>query len=145
MMKVERAHEFKEILHECFASDDALISTWHIHAGFGLEACVEKTHSDLTRYQVDIYRVSLGDKLVGYFGRECLPGHKFLSGFMIKPAFRTKEGKAEFWKLVCEQFQHEPFLVGLYKKNIPAIKFIRSLRGHFVCEIDDACFYRVGA
>lgn len=148
MMKFETLKEYRRILAECFVSDNALLNQWHVRSGRGLEACVERTFEDLKGADVTFFKVTEGTNLVGYFAKETPSRHDFLTGFFIKPEFRTKEAKAEFWNLVRSQMSAR-FYCGLYTKNLPANKFIKSSGGsviHVFTHTDgEAVFYQLGA
>ena len=145
-MEINRVKFFKGLLRECFATDADLLSTWHVCAGQGLEACVKKTHRDLGKANATVFEITDDGERVGYFGKEIAGRFQFLTGFFVKPQFRTKEKMREFWALVLSEF-NGTFLVGLYKKNKPAIEFIEKNLGQFFCEatFDDgeAVFYKV--
>lgn len=147
-MRAEIIAEYKRVLAECFVSDEGLLRKWHISSGQGLEACVEKTFADLKEAGVTFYKITSGPNLVGYFAKEACDSHQFLTGFFLKPEFRTTEAKNEFWSLVKTELK-APFFCGLYTKNLPANKFIRSSGGLpirvFTLPDGEAVFYQLGA
>lgn len=137
---------FKPLLTECFATDPDLLAKWHIKAGSGLDSCVEKTFQDLIEARVLIFRVTNDQETVGYFGKEYFEGENYLTGFFIKPQFRSQ--KSDFWALIQNEF-NGAFLCGLYKKNKPAIGFIQKFKGQPIKEVQcadgDAILFKVGA
>lgn len=133
-MTVEIITDYKSILAECFASDQALLDQWHIVAGQGLDACVEKTFYDLQFCKVTVFKVTDKENLVGYFGQEKFEGLDCLTGFFLKPEYRSQWSRSQFWKLIKKQFNDKPFYCGLYSKNTPAIKFLESHQGALIAE-----------
>ena len=127
-MKIEVIEDYKPIIAECYAGDEALINKWHQVAGSGLQSCVDKEFSDLRSVNVEFYRVTEGETLIGYFCKEEIQGFDALTGFFLMPSFRTNEMKLQFWQLVESNF-NRPFFVGLYEKNLPAKKYIESKGG----------------
>jgi hypothetical protein len=128
MMTAERTDNYRPILSECFLADKDLLELWHIYAGKGLNACLEKTFRDLQTAAVIFFTVMIHDELVGYFGKELCDNKEFLTGFFIMPDLRTNEIRTQFWSLVKAQFEL-PFHCGLYEKNVPANRFIISRGG----------------
>jgi hypothetical protein len=132
-MKPMLATNVKEMLTECFDSDPALLTHWHIAAGTGLESCVERTLNDLG--SVTVYKLMNDQDLIGYFGKEEADGELFLTGFFIKPKFRKIEVISKFWSIVLTEFKR-PFFCGLYEKNKPAISFIQRFGAYEVTELN---------
>jgi hypothetical protein len=139
--------EYKPILVECFCRDEQLLSKWHIFAGRGLDACVDKTFKDLKEAKVTFFGLIDGKNLAGYFCREAYGDQEFLTGFFLMPLFRTEKGREEFWSAVQLRFNSH-FFCGVYAKNSPAIKFIESRGGRFVRKVPltdgDAVLYELG-
>lgn len=148
MMTFERVENYRPVLRECFAADEALLRRWHIVAGKGLNACVDKTFRDLQVAGVTFYKVVAEDELVGYFAKENFYDKEFLTGFFIMPDLRNDEVKLRFWSLLKSQFE-VPFHCGLYEKNLPANKFIKSRGGREVERVHlkdgNAVHYIIGA
>ena len=147
MMRIEKTQNYRPVLHECFKSDEELLKQWHIFAGKGLSACVERTFRDLQIASVQFFKVVVADELVGYFAKEACGDKEYLSGFFLMPDMRTDEVKKTFWNLVRSQFD-QPFFCGLWEKNIPACKFIESRGGRNVQRIrladGEAVLYKIG-
>ena len=130
-MIVRACPTYKKLLRECFATDKALLEQWHIDAGKGLKACVNRTYSDMRKSRgLTVFGVYSGEAeiLVGYFGRETTKFGQFLSGFFLLPEYRTRAGKEQFWACVRTKFEGK-FACGLYDKNEPAKSFIRKCGG----------------
>jgi hypothetical protein len=147
-MKIIEVLNYKPLLKECFESDPILLEKFHIYAGQGLDACVNKTYQDLQEMNVTLFKIEKNSELVGYFAKELFDSKEYLTGFFIVPKFRTKEFKNEFWNLIKKEFKPS-FFCGLFEKNIPANKFIKSNGGKIVkqCMISDgsAILYEIGA
>jgi hypothetical protein len=125
----QRVENYKQIIHECFLQDQALLDKWHIEAGNGLEKCVERTFKDMSDAKVEFYAVTDRNfDLVGYFGKELTHGTEFLTGFFVCPKYRNQKDLSQFWSLVKSNFK-KPFYCGLYDKNKPAINFITKNNG----------------
>lgn len=69
------------------------------------------------------------EELVGYFGKEVVNDSLFLTGFFIKPKFRTKKFIKEFWDNVNTEFNNKNFYCAIYEKNIPAVNFLKRNGG----------------
>lgn len=147
-MEIRLELSFKEILTDCFQADCDLLKRWHIFSGRGLKACVDKTFKDLKTARVMMFSLRKSGRLCGYFCRENCDGHQFLTGFFLKPEYRTPEGRAEFWNVIQQEFR-KPFYCGLYDKNQPAKRFIESRGAMLVkkVEVQDglAALYKIGA
>ncbi len=148
MFKLELVENYKDLLKECFSTDKNLIEKWHIDSGKDIDACVEKTFNDLQDCKVNVYQITNDDELVGYFGKEDCEHGIFLTGFFLLPKFRTEEYKKEFWHCIALKFK-EPYFCGLYEKNVPANKFIKSSGGVLVKSTNISnnlvSVYRMGA
>lgn len=115
------------IIKECFAADKDLLTTYHIEATKGLDACVNRTCKDLTTSNIDVYKIMFSNEIVGFFGIENLVDMKALTGFFLKPEFRDK--KKEFWNCIESEIKDPTFLCGIYKKNVRASKFLEKRNG----------------
>lgn len=124
MLKVTIVDDYKNILKECFESDNDFVSKWHNEAGNGLESCINKTYSDLKCLNLKFYSLYNSNDLVGYFGKELVGSVLFLTGFFIKPEYRNNKYIKIFWDTVHKEFEGKTFFVGIYDKNIPAKKFL---------------------
>jgi hypothetical protein len=119
---------YRDVLFECFSEDEAFLNRWHIEAGKGINACVDTTLADLQLSNATFCIVHEESDLVGYFAKEVLPESTFLCAFFVRPKYRTKEFLQQFWQLVKSHF-NSSFYVGLFDRNIPAIKFISKNNG----------------
>lgn len=148
MFKKEVVKNYKELIQFCFLTDSDLTEKWHISAGKGINTCVEKTVNDLKDCQTQVFKVTDGDDIVGYFGKEICYGNIFLTGFFITPKFRTAIGRNDFWQSIESELP-KPFFCGVYEKNIPANKFIKSRSGTLIKSLDlpdgPASYYRIGS
>lgn len=114
----------KEILTELLATDKDLLSIYHIEAPNTVEVCVNRTFNDLQDAKVEVILIKENEEVIGYYGIE--KGiYNNLTGFFLKPNFRTKEQIIKFWNEIDKNFDKDYF-VGIYKKNIPAIKFLKK-------------------
>ncbi len=134
------ATNYKEFLFECFGTDPELIEKWHIESGTNLETCVERTFKDLQNNKVKFYILIDNNNLIGYFGKEENNNSLYLTGFFIKPEFRTKEIVKKFWNCVNTEFMGDTFYCGIYKKNEPAYNFLLKNEGIKVWEQDNSVF-----
>lgn len=112
-------------VRECFATDKELLSQWHVAAPADLDACTERTMSDLSGTSFAdpsfvFHRAYEGGELAGYWGSE-LNG-SYLNLIFLKPAFRTGAFKTEFWRAI-EQSMKSPFTTAVYLRNQPALSF----------------------
>jgi hypothetical protein len=89
-----------------------------------LEDCVERTYNDLLNTEkLRFYKLVLNEITVGYFCVEILKGVKFLTGFALKPNYRTQELKRKFWEIVNEKMNGD-YYCGIYSKNKRAKGFL---------------------
>lgn len=137
-MTTEEVTSYKTIISECFESDPELIEKWHIEAGSSLENCINRTFNDLNKFNVTFYKLNIDNKLVGYFGVE---GNSFLTGFFLKPEFRTKKYILEFWNIVDSKFDNS-YMIGIFQKNQRASAFLRKKASSFF-EYDQAIYFIV--
>lgn len=112
---------------ECFASDPDLIKRFHIAAGEGLAACIERTMRDVSTFDrsFQFHRVYDGDELVAYWGTEY---GRYVNLIFVKPSHRTREFMSRFWRRVQESVGN-PFYSAVYTKNLPAVDFYRKRGG----------------
>jgi len=126
MRIVENSNHLEAAIRECFASDSALLSTWHIEAPTSLEQAVSRTINDVeTTFDLssfNFYEVYEGPELAGYFGTEF---GKYVNLIFVKPEFRNSGFMKEFWTAV-EDSVESPFYTAVYSKNTPAIEFYRK-------------------
>lgn len=129
-MKVTICYNIEALLLEMFDADKELLEKWHIESPCTLDVAVDRTLKDMKSCD-DLTIYSLKDKegnLIGYFGHERHEEFNYLTGFGIKPEFRTDEIKEEFFKIINE-VMGDNYYVGLYEKNTPARKFIAKNGG----------------
>lgn len=132
---------FKSVLSECFSTDPILVEKYHISAGEGLEACVEKTFEDLMKANVSFYVVSSEKETIGFFGIEHIDNYKALTGFFIKPEYRSL--KKDFWKTIQKTMDNKSFLCGVYNKNTRAIKFLKEMGGIPALSVPSGTIFKV--
>ena len=60
---------------------------------------------------------------VGYFGTEQQGTIKSLTGFFLKPKYRTTKMKDEFWRIVRDEMRSE-FYTGIASRNVRAEKHL---------------------
>jgi predicted acetyltransferase len=126
-MHKREINDYKELLKDCFATDSDLINTWHIEAGTDLDTCVNRTYNDLQKHNVMVFVLEEYNKIIGYFGIEDATDYNmgyFMTGFFIKPEYRTKKMIKKFWDIIDNTFTGV-YSVGVFKKNIPAIEFLK--------------------
>lgn len=132
MIKVV-SDSMKEMIRECFALDDALLSLYHVYAGKGLDACVSKTLEDLKNVDESFtfYNVFDNSEHVGFYGQERIDGINYVNTIFIRPEFRNKHSVREFARLLPTSF-----CTGLYAKNLPAISFYLKQGGQIIKEFN---------
>lgn len=129
-MHIIKSNDIKKIITECFGSDNNYIK-YHWASDKGLESCIEITFNELKDLEnYSFFEVYNEDKLIGMFG---VDENVVLNPFFIKPEFRKKEYVKDFWNLVKNEL-NKTFLVGLYTKNEPVIKFFLKNGGKIVAE-----------
>jgi hypothetical protein len=146
-MRAEVVKDYKPILSQCFSTDDDLLNKWHIVAGKGQAACVEKTFLDLQDAKVKFFKILHDESLAGYFCKEIFGDKQYLTGFFLMPEFRNEAMRLRFWAIIEMNFKL-PFYCGLYEKNVPANKFIQSQGGKLIKRVaipdGKAVLYKVG-
>lgn len=132
----------KELLTELFKSDENFIGKFHNLSPATAEICAEKTFNDLSQYCVDFHLLKQNQEVIGYYGIERKEGLSYLTGFFLKPNYRTKEVITKFWNEVDSHFNTDYF-IGVFAKNTPAIEFL-SKKTTTKYEIDNTVLFRVG-
>lgn len=132
----------KEILTELFSTDPDLLSKYHIIAPNSAEACAEKTLNDLADCNVEVHLIKENDEIIGYYGLENKDGMGSLTGFFLKPEYRTKEHITKFWKEVDSHFDKDYF-IGVFARNTRVIEFLKK-KTTMKYEIDNVVLFRVG-
>lgn len=132
-MEKIKSHNLEEMLKECFALDEALLSIYHVHAGKGLDACVNKTMEDLKNVDKSFtfFNVFKDKKHIGFYGWESINNINYINTIFIRPEFRKKEYVSQFVSLL-----DKPFFTGLYAKNLPAISFYLKQGGRIIKEFN---------
>lgn len=123
-MKCLETNNYEPIIRECFDSDKDLLTKYHIEAPADLDTCVSRTVHDLMdvdRYK--FYSIMSGNEVAGFFGKELVAVLPFLTGFFLKPKYRTEYGKECFWKLIKEKIG-DNFMSAIYLKNTRADNFL---------------------
>jgi hypothetical protein len=137
-MQVSVCQNIEALLLEMFDSDKELLNSFHIEAPCSLDKAVDRTLKDLQMCEVlMVYQLKTDSgELVGWIGHEVFAGDNYLTGFGIKPKFRTKEMKDFFFDVVKEKLG-DNYFVGLYERNFPARKFIEKRGGKVAIITDD--------
>lgn len=123
-MECLEVNNYEPIIRECFSSDEELLLKFHIEAPANLDVCVERTISDLMdadKYK--FYSIMDGKEIAGFFGIESVSILPFLTGFFLKPKYRTEQGKECFWRFVKEKIG-DNFMSAIYSKNTRADNFL---------------------
>jgi N-acetylglutamate synthase-like GNAT family acetyltransferase len=132
----------KELLTELFSTDKELLSTYHILAPSTAEICAERTLNDLKENNVEIHLIEQDNKVIGYYGIEKDGWVNNLTGFFLKPEFRTKENIVNFWNKIENNFDKD-YYIGVYAKNTRAIEFLNK-KTTTKYESDDIVVFKVG-
>lgn len=146
-MNLIKCDNYYDIILDCFLTDNDLINTYHIESGTSVENCAKRTSDDLKKgSNLDFFKVVKDSQVIGFFGSESIDDNKFLTGFFLKPEYRTKEGLTEFWSMIKSYFKKD-FLVGIYSKNTRAIEFLVKNKAtlHSVIPEKNGIFFKVGA
>lgn len=135
--------DFKPIIKECFSTDPALLETFHIYSGKGLDSCVEKTFQDLSsiKENYNFFKVVSDNNLIGFFGIEYLGNMNALTGFFIKPEYR--KNNKEFWNLIKKEIKSNSFLCGIYKKNTRASDFLKKMNGKLIATTPEGLVFKM--
>jgi hypothetical protein len=132
----------KEQLTELFNTDPELLSTYHILAPNSAEVCAEKTLGDMNEANVDIHLVKKNEEIIGFYGIEKNELYNNLTGFFLKPEYRTKENVTELWNKIDENFDKD-YYVGVFSKNTRAIEFL-SKKTQTKYEHNNVVVFKVG-
>lgn len=119
-MKSIVSNDIQNLISTCFATDPALIETFHVSSG-SLQSCVERTCKDLslTHPSFKLYEIEDEGMTVGFFGKE---HSNYLTTIFVHPTYRKKESIVKIWSLIQSNFD-EDFYTAVYEKNKPAIRF----------------------
>ena len=129
--------ELKEAITKFYSSDNDLIEKFHIIAGNGLEACVNRTVDDLK--DLEIAYIFEKEELIGYFALDKTVYHNFLVGFFIMPEYRKDH---KYWNEIIEALP-EFTICGLYNKNIRAQKFFAKQGYNVINKVVDGNVYKI--
>lgn len=121
--QIQNNDDLLDIIIQCYASDDKYLSTYHELAGQSVLDCSNRTYGDFINNDVQCYVLINDNNVIGYFGDLVYNNESWLTGFFIKPEFRTKDLKKSFWDIVVNHFNGK-FKVGMILKNPPGIKFL---------------------
>lgn len=132
----------KEQLAELFSTDKELLSTYHILAPNTAEICAERTLNDLKEANVEIHLIEQDNEVIGYYGIEKNGWINNLTGFFLKPDFRTKEHITDFWNKVDNNFDRD-YYIGIYPHNTRAIEFLNK-KTTTKYESNDCVVFKVG-
>lgn len=130
------------IIRNCFETDNDLLSKWHIESPSDLDTCVKRTVDDLKEAnRFKFYSITEGAEIAGFFGVESVGVLPFLTGFFLKPKYRTKIGKEIFWNLVKENIG-DNFMSAIHPKNTRADKFL-SKQKHSRRETEEYIIFNI--
>lgn len=115
----------KEQLINLYETDKDLLNIYHIEAPNTAEVCAERTLADLKDSNVEIHLINKNNEIIGYYGIEKNGWINNLTGFFLKPEFRTKENIIDFWNKVDNNFDRD-YYIGVYPKNIRVIEFLNK-------------------
>lgn len=132
----------KELLTELLATDLELLSIYHIEAPNTAEICANRTFKDLQNAKVEVKLIKENEEVIGYYGIEKNGWINNLTGFFLKPKYRTKKHIINFWNEVDKNFDKDYF-VGVYSKNIPAINFLKK-KSTTIYEHNNVVVFKVG-
>lgn len=119
-----------DLIRDGFSKDVDLINHWHIEAGNGLDACVQRTCDDLKNVHdsFTFFEYKENDIVIGFFGREF---DNYINTVFVMPEYRTKEYMSRFWGFLTSKVTPK-FYTALYSKNTRAINFYLN-NGGTVC------------
>lgn len=129
MIKLKRVyeHEYFDLISECWSKDQDLIEKYHVCAGKGLNECVMSTvmclKNDVDKKTFVLYKVMLGSKLIGFFGKEEIQ-IPLLTTFFVMPEYRKYEHMSLFVNAIKSKFEGAPFYCSLYSNNSRAINWL---------------------
>lgn len=111
----------RQAVAECFASDRELIERWHIAAGQGLQACIDRTMNDVKAFHPSFrfHRLEREGKLLAYWGTEF---DHYINLIFVKPECRNASFMKAFWEHVTSGLP-KTFYSAVYSKNRPAVGF----------------------
>jgi len=114
------------VIKNLFGTDCELLSSFHIEAGKGLEACSKRTFNDLLSFpNLEFYYIFKEEKLIGFFGRQKFDVRDCLTSFFLDPDYR--KDNVEIFNKILSTFEKNIVTSGLYTKNKRAIKFLSKL------------------
>ena len=111
--------EVFDVIVNCYQSDSELVSKYHVTPG-KLSDCVDRTVSDLLNNNVNVYKIQVNDKFIGYFGES---EGKYLNGFFVMP--KERKNNADVWNVIKAHFSGS-FKTAVFSKNTRAIKFLKK-------------------
>ena len=115
--------ELKQLILDCYKTDLPFLVDYHELASDSLSDCVDRTFHDFTLCNVVINVLEDNNTCFGYFGCLNQNGQNWLTGFFLKPEYRTSEHKRNMWNIITNHLQHS-FKVGMLVKNERASKFL---------------------
>lgn len=132
----------KQNLTDLFSTDSDLLCKYHVLAPNTAEVCAERTLNDMKEANVIIHLIEKNDEIIGFYGIEKNKLYNNLTGFFLKPKYRTKEHITDFWNKVDANFDKD-YYVGVYSKNTRAIEFL-SKKTTTKYEHKDIVVFKVG-
>lgn len=127
--KIKDFPRFKNIIEQCYTSDEDLSEKYHALAPASPQQCIDHT----LNYAVEsskasvltFWELEIDGKFVAYFGQQIFAEKNyFLFGFFIIEQYRTPEFKQKFWRVVKSKFPGKVDCM-IYSKNTRAIQFLK--------------------
>lgn len=112
--------EIFDLIVNCYQTDNAFIKNYHELSNSTLSMCVDRTVSDFINNNVNVYKLTDKEELIGYFGEY----NNWLTGFFILP-IKRKEYKIKVWNQIINHFKTN-FNIGILIKNKPARQFLMA-------------------
>lgn len=142
-MIINNKLDMKNVIYECFSTDQELIDEYHVEAGTDLDTCVDRTFKDLLTIKDLKFNTIIEDgKICGFFGVHDLGNITSMAGYFLKNEYRNKESVLHFWRLVEKTINKKEFLVGVYKKNTRAVRFLKKKSSNFV-EYNEGLIFKI--
>lgn len=125
-MRLIETQNYQPVISECFSTDPALLSKWHIAAPNTAEACSARTIADLTHADKSFrfYTIMDESNLAGFCATEQVDKVIALSTFFIHPSYRGS--KQAVWNTITSLFPNQKFVTIIYDKNRRAAKFLQK-------------------
>lgn len=131
----EITSKWADTIIECYKTDEKLLSTYHAIAPCSLEEASKHTIDTLLDIanvnKYAMFRVEYDGELMGYYGLEVLPIQgigkmQMVTGFFLKPKFRSDIFKKMFVSEIRSKFPQEKFMTVILSKNERALRFFMN-------------------